>query len=278
MRPGIYHCPFQLMGRDEQRWCQQALPFPCWGERPEAAGVASILGLAWWMDSFVPRPGAGSLQEKGSQVTVTPSLTEGTSASLPSTHLGPEGLEDGMVAQGLRVRDLIVEAGGDTAVCQGVPLRSSPLLTLPLGPAPLDMRCLGCWAPCSPLFLSSGLCVSECGEGATGLVAGPSRATPASSASPPVPRGGSSYPAREVQEVVMETPGSQGLCSSALHLPWLWGPPRVGWGGGWTGREPLRWVRWESEVGGQTPLGLNCLPGADPSVLGSGWAGGEGAC
>lgn len=54
----------------------------------------------------------------------------------------------------------------------------------------------------------------------------------------------------------METPGgSQGLCSSALHLPWLWGPP--GWGGvgGWTGREPLRWVRWESEVGGPDPAG-----------------------
>lgn len=42
------------------------------------------------MDSFVPRLGAGSLWEKGGQVTVTHSLTEGMSTSPPSTHLGPE--------------------------------------------------------------------------------------------------------------------------------------------------------------------------------------------
>lgn len=135
------------------------------------------------MDSFVPRPGAGSLQEKGSQVTVTPFLTEGTSASPPSTHLGPEEAGrwhggPGLQGQGLNCGScqMALPSGVAThAVCQGVPLRSFPPLTLPLSPAPLDRRCLGCWALCSPpccFSLAASVSVSV-GKGATGLVAAP---------------------------------------------------------------------------------------------------------
>ena len=112
-----------------------------------------------------------------------------------------------------------------------------------------------------------------------GLVAGPPWDDACLLCSPPVPRGGSSHLAGEVQEMVVEIRGGgQGLCSSALHLPWLWGPPGLrlgaGWGrvGGWMGREPLRWIRWESEVGGPDPTGAWLPARADVLVLGSGWA------
>ena len=55
-----------------------------------------------------------------------------------------------------------------------------------------------------------------------GLVAGPPWDDACLLCSPPVPRGGSSHLAGEVQEMVVEIHGGgQGLCSSALHLPWF---------------------------------------------------------
>ena len=245
------------------------------------------------MDSFVPRPGSGSLQEKGSQVTGTSSLAEGMSASLPSTHLGPEETGrwhcgPGLQGQGLNCGScqMPLSSGVAThAICQGVPLRPFPPLTLPWGPAP---RTGAVWAAelhallLGLLSLAASVSASL-GRGAMGLVAAPPWDDACLLCSPPVPRGGSSHLAGEVQKMVVEIPGGgQGLCSSALHLPWLWGPPGLrlgaGWGrvGGWMGREPLRWIRRESEVGGPDPTGAWLPARAGLLVLGSGgaWRGG----
>lgn len=194
------------------------------------------------MDSFVSRLGAGSLREKGGQVTVTHSLTEGMSASPPSTHLGPE--EAGRWHGGPGLQGQGLNCGG----CQmpDVPLqRSFPPLTLTLGPALLDgchLGPLGFHALLSSHFLSGiSLTVSVSVErGAMRLMAAPPWDNACLLSFSAVPRGASFHLSREVEKVVLETPGGgQGLRSSALHLPWLWGPPGLRLGA-WWGR--VGWV------------------------------------
>lgn len=163
-----------------------------------------------------------------------------------------------MVAQGLRVRDLIVEAGGDTCRLPGSPTQVLPTADLALGPCSPGQAMSGLLGSVlSSLFLSSGLCVSECGEGSHGAGGG----HPLGRHLPPLLLPQFHVGAHLILpgkcrrwswKHLVGVKGCAPLPSTCPGSGVLQGG--VGWGG-WTGREPLRWVRWESEVGGPDPAG-----------------------